>query len=96
LPSFSAEGSTAGFLCRRSRGTWTSRGKPCSTSFWHALDRRNNDRIFDKCRGHAFSLQRQAKIRPMIEAIPLAKAVEAYEHMMRNEARFRIVLAMGQ
>jgi D-arabinose 1-dehydrogenase-like Zn-dependent alcohol dehydrogenase len=32
----------------------------------------------------------------MIEAIPLAKAVEAYEHMMRNEARFRIVLAMGQ
>jgi D-arabinose 1-dehydrogenase-like Zn-dependent alcohol dehydrogenase len=43
-----------------------------------------------------FFLQRQAKIRPMVEAIPLAKAVKAYERMMRNEARFRSVLTMGQ
>jgi len=31
-------------------------------------------------------------IRPMIETIPLANAAEAYGRMMRNEARFRIVL----
>lgn len=30
-------------------------------------------------------------IRP-IETVPLASAAEAYGHMMRNEARFRIVL----
>jgi D-arabinose 1-dehydrogenase-like Zn-dependent alcohol dehydrogenase len=28
----------------------------------------------------------------MIETLPLAKAAEAYGRMMRNEARFRIVL----
>jgi propanol-preferring alcohol dehydrogenase len=32
------------------------------------------------------------KIRPMIETVPLANAAEAYGRMMRNEARFRIVL----
>src|SRR6266581_3257749 len=36
------------------------------------------------------------EIRPMIETVPLAKAAEAYGRMMRNEARFRIVLVTGQ
>src|SRR6267154_1338760 len=31
-------------------------------------------------------------VRAMIETVPLAKAAEAYGRMMRNEARFRIVL----
>ena len=31
----------------------------------------------------------------MIETVPLANAAEAYERMMRNEARFRIVLVTG-
>jgi hypothetical protein len=31
-------------------------------------------------------------IRPMIETVPLVNAAEAYGRMMRNEARFRIVL----
>jgi D-arabinose 1-dehydrogenase-like Zn-dependent alcohol dehydrogenase len=31
-------------------------------------------------------------IRPMIEKIPLKQAPEAYARMMRNEARFRMVL----
>ena len=35
-------------------------------------------------------------IRAMIETVPLAKAAEAYARMMRNEARFRIVLVTGQ
>ena len=35
-------------------------------------------------------------VRPMIETIPLANAAEAYGRMMRNEARFRIVLVTGQ
>jgi propanol-preferring alcohol dehydrogenase len=34
-------------------------------------------------------------IRAMIEVMPLAKAAEAYGRMMRNEARFRIVLTTG-
>jgi len=41
----------------------------------------------------AFSSLQQ--IRPMIETVPLANAAEAYARMMRNEARFRIVLVMG-
>ena len=44
--------------------------------------------------GHAFLPLQQ--IRPMIETLPLAKAAEAYGRMMRNEARFRIVLVTGQ
>src|SRR5712692_4300213 len=36
------------------------------------------------------------QIRPMIETVPLANADEAYGRMMRNEARFRIVLVTGQ
>src|SRR5216684_2057222 len=36
------------------------------------------------------------QIRPMIETVPLAKAAAAYGRMMRNEARFRIVLVTGQ
>jgi len=35
-------------------------------------------------------------VRPMIETVPLANAAEAYARMMRNEARFRIVLVTGQ
>src|SRR2546425_5324994 len=36
------------------------------------------------------------QIRPMIETVPLADAAEAYGRMMRDEARFRIVLVTGQ
>jgi D-arabinose 1-dehydrogenase-like Zn-dependent alcohol dehydrogenase len=32
------------------------------------------------------------KVRPMIETYPLAKAAEAYQHMMSGKARFRVVL----
>jgi alcohol dehydrogenase, propanol-preferring len=35
-------------------------------------------------------------IRAMVETVPLANAAEAYGRMMRNEARFRIVLVTGQ
>jgi D-arabinose 1-dehydrogenase-like Zn-dependent alcohol dehydrogenase len=31
-------------------------------------------------------------VRPMIETMPLERAQEAYDKMMRNEARFRMVL----
>jgi D-arabinose 1-dehydrogenase-like Zn-dependent alcohol dehydrogenase len=31
-------------------------------------------------------------VRPMIETFPLAKAAEAYQHMMSGKARFRVVL----
>jgi D-arabinose 1-dehydrogenase-like Zn-dependent alcohol dehydrogenase len=33
-----------------------------------------------------------SNVRPMIEAFPLAKAAEGYEHMMSGKARFRAVL----
>jgi D-arabinose 1-dehydrogenase-like Zn-dependent alcohol dehydrogenase len=35
-------------------------------------------------------------IRPRIETVPLEAAAEAYGKMMRNEARFRMVLLTGQ
>jgi D-arabinose 1-dehydrogenase-like Zn-dependent alcohol dehydrogenase len=35
-------------------------------------------------------------IRAMIETAPLAKAADAYRRMMKNEARFRMVLVTGQ
>jgi D-arabinose 1-dehydrogenase-like Zn-dependent alcohol dehydrogenase len=35
-------------------------------------------------------------IRPRIETVPLETAAEAYSKMMRNEARFRMVLLTGQ
>jgi propanol-preferring alcohol dehydrogenase len=35
-------------------------------------------------------------IRPMIETVPLEKAADAYGRMLRNEARFRMVLLTGQ
>jgi D-arabinose 1-dehydrogenase-like Zn-dependent alcohol dehydrogenase len=35
-------------------------------------------------------------IRPTIETVPLESAAEAYGKMMRNEARFRMVLVTGQ
>jgi D-arabinose 1-dehydrogenase-like Zn-dependent alcohol dehydrogenase len=34
-------------------------------------------------------------VRPTIETVPLEQAPEAYEKMMRNEARFRMVLTTG-
>ena len=34
-------------------------------------------------------------VRPMIETMPLERAPEAYERMMRGEARFRMVLTTG-
>lgn len=34
-------------------------------------------------------------VRPMIETMPMARAQEAYEKMMRGEARFRMVLTPG-
>ena len=37
-----------------------------------------------------------AGIRPRIETVPLEAAAEAYGKMMRNEARFRMVLVTGQ
>ena len=35
------------------------------------------------------------RVRPMIEQLPLEKANEAYERMITNKARFRMVLTMG-
>ena len=35
-------------------------------------------------------------IRPRIETVPLEAAAEAYSKMMRNEARFRMVLVNNQ
>ena len=34
-------------------------------------------------------------VRPMIEVLPLAQAATAYERMMSNQARFRMVLTTG-
>lgn len=35
-------------------------------------------------------------VRPRIETLPLERAAEAYDRMMRNEARFRMVLTTGR
>ncbi|HWA44881.1 MAG TPA: alcohol dehydrogenase [Hypericibacter adhaerens] len=37
-----------------------------------------------------------ADIRPMIETMPLERAAEAYEKMMKGDARFRMVLTTGK
>jgi D-arabinose 1-dehydrogenase-like Zn-dependent alcohol dehydrogenase len=37
-----------------------------------------------------------AQVRPMIETMPLERAAEAYAKMMSGDARFRMVLTMGQ
>jgi D-arabinose 1-dehydrogenase-like Zn-dependent alcohol dehydrogenase len=34
-------------------------------------------------------------VRPMTETFPLEKAQEAYDRMMSNKARFRVVLTTG-
>ena len=34
-------------------------------------------------------------VRPMTEVFPLERATEAYERMMSNKARFRVVLTTG-
>jgi alcohol dehydrogenase len=34
-------------------------------------------------------------VRPMTETFPIEKAQEAYDRMMSNQARFRVVLTMG-
>ena len=36
-----------------------------------------------------------SNIRPMIETMPLERAAEAYERMMKGDARFRVVLTTG-
>jgi D-arabinose 1-dehydrogenase-like Zn-dependent alcohol dehydrogenase len=41
----------------------------------------------------AFS--RLAGVTPMIETLPLERAAEAYERMLRGDARFRMVLTTG-
>ena len=41
-----------------------------------------------------FSVREQ--VRPIIETVPLERAGDAYTRMMRNEARFRMVLTIGQ
>ncbi|WP_217495831.1 MDR/zinc-dependent alcohol dehydrogenase-like family protein [Mangrovivirga cuniculi] len=35
-----------------------------------------------------------SEVRPMIETFPLEKAAEAYDRMINNKARFRVVLTM--
>jgi D-arabinose 1-dehydrogenase-like Zn-dependent alcohol dehydrogenase len=42
------------------------------------------------------SFCRITDIRPMIETMPLERAAEAYDRMMANDARFRMVLTTGQ
>lgn len=37
-----------------------------------------------------------AKVRPVVETMPLERAGEAYKHMMDGKARFRVVLTMRQ
>ena len=44
----------------------------------------------------ALSFSSLQGIRPMVETVPLVNAAEAYGRMMRNEARFRIVLVTRQ
>ena len=34
-------------------------------------------------------------VRPMTEIFPLEKATDAYERMMSNKARFRVVITTG-
>jgi D-arabinose 1-dehydrogenase-like Zn-dependent alcohol dehydrogenase len=41
----------------------------------------------------AFSVQ--SGVRPMTETYPLERAPEAFDRMMSGEARFRVVLTMG-
>src|SRR5436309_2131062 len=79
--------------CRRSRRRRTDWRRSGLAPIRDAFAGGNDDRLFDRCRGHAFLPLQQ--IRPMIETVPLANAAEAYGRMMRNEARFRIVLVTG-
>ena len=44
----------------------------------------------------ALALSALEGIRPRIETMPLEAAAEAYAKMMREEARFRMVLVTGQ
>jgi len=39
--------------------------------------------------------RRMARVRPLIETYPLAKAAEAYDRMTSGKARFRVVLKMN-
>lgn len=55
--------------------------------------------------GHAFGASIDSRdtlafsalsgVRPTIETMPLERAAEAYDKMLRNEARFRMVLTTG-
>ena len=42
------------------------------------------------------NFSRITDVRPMVETMPLERAAEAYDRMMANEARFRMVLTTGQ
>jgi D-arabinose 1-dehydrogenase-like Zn-dependent alcohol dehydrogenase len=37
-----------------------------------------------------------ARVRPMIETMPLERAAEAYDRMMSGKAHFRMVLLTGR
>jgi D-arabinose 1-dehydrogenase-like Zn-dependent alcohol dehydrogenase len=43
----------------------------------------------------ALAFSAPSGVRPTIETMPLERAAEAYDKMMRGEARFRMVLTMG-
>ena len=57
-------------------------------SFWNELSA-----PIDSEETMAFSAL--ANIRPMIETMPLERAAEAYERMMKGDARFRMVVTTG-
>jgi D-arabinose 1-dehydrogenase-like Zn-dependent alcohol dehydrogenase len=42
----------------------------------------------------ALNFSLQTGVRPMIETFPLARAAEAYDHMIKGKPRFRVVLTM--
>lgn len=43
----------------------------------------------------AMRFSAMAGVRPMTETLPLDRAEEAYERMMSNKARFRVVVTSG-
>jgi D-arabinose 1-dehydrogenase-like Zn-dependent alcohol dehydrogenase len=59
-------------------------GKRCSIAGWPSGTASDSEDTLK------FSVQ--SSVRPMIETYPLAKAAEAYAHMMSGKARFRVVL----
>ena len=45
--------------------------------------------------GDTLAFSARSGVRPMVETYPLERAAEAYERMMSGEARFRVVIEMG-